>query len=511
MANRIQLRRDTTANWENTNPVLADGEMGYDIVTNEIRIGDGSTSWTGLTANTISGGGGGASTGNVTFNDFTIIGTGNIHLQPDDQDSSHLDVFLTGGSDVHVTTDAGHLILGGDGGANVRLANDGNVQIQSYGASAKTWTFNSNGNVILPLGGTIGETADDYSILLTPYAEPQYNPDMAVKIYPTMFDDDHIHITAGNVATVDLYLGDDDQYVKIEKNAGNVVIGTGVVGVPNAVDNVSTPNGGWNGAGPSENLATTGGTGTGLRVTVSGFEGGYASTVSIVTPGTGYTVGDSMTVVGGESDATFTISGVTSSPSVWKFGTDGTLTLPRGGGDGGDDEGAEIVFTTATNSSLSGNAVVVDQYVNKFRFFEAGGSNRGAYIDLTYGAPVAGTLLNNRVSGFVNAGANVIMDSLKATVTTSDQRGLSLAATTGSFTARVAGTYANTAGTGGSMTNSISITTTPSASLFGWDLVIAGDMATYIITDITNGRAYRVTMQIGDAFDNNMISIERLV
>jgi hypothetical protein len=38
----------------------------------------------------------------------------------------------------------------------------------------------------------------------------------------------HIHLVTGNPATVDLYLGDDDQYVKIEKNAGNVVIGTNV-------------------------------------------------------------------------------------------------------------------------------------------------------------------------------------------------------------------------------------------------------------------------------------------
>ncbi|CAB4133292.1 hypothetical protein UFOVP257_119 [uncultured Caudovirales phage] len=59
MANRIQLRRDTTSNWENINPVLADGEPGYDIVTNEIRIGDGSTAWSGLSGNVISGGGGG--------------------------------------------------------------------------------------------------------------------------------------------------------------------------------------------------------------------------------------------------------------------------------------------------------------------------------------------------------------------------------------------------------------------------------------------------------------------
>jgi hypothetical protein len=36
----------------------------------------------------------------------------------------------------------------------------------------------------------------------------------------------HIHLVAGNPATTDIYLGDDDQYVKIEKNGGNVVVGT---------------------------------------------------------------------------------------------------------------------------------------------------------------------------------------------------------------------------------------------------------------------------------------------
>jgi hypothetical protein len=55
------------------------------------------------------------------------------------------------------------------------------------------------------------------------------------------------------------------------------------------------------------------------------------------------------------------------------------------------------------------------------------------------------------------------------------------------------------------------ITTTPSASLFGWNFTGSGDMATYIITDTTNTRAYRITMQIGDLYDNNLISIERLV
>ena len=36
----------------------------------------------------------------------------------------------------------------------------------------------------------------------------------------------HVHLVTGDPTTVDLYLGDDDQYVKIEKNNGNVVVGT---------------------------------------------------------------------------------------------------------------------------------------------------------------------------------------------------------------------------------------------------------------------------------------------
>ena len=36
----------------------------------------------------------------------------------------------------------------------------------------------------------------------------------------------HVHLVAGDPENVDIYLGDDDQYVKIEKDGGNVVIGT---------------------------------------------------------------------------------------------------------------------------------------------------------------------------------------------------------------------------------------------------------------------------------------------
>ena len=50
MTTRIKLRRDTAANWTTNNPVLALGEAGYDSTNNELRIGDGTTAWSGLEA-----------------------------------------------------------------------------------------------------------------------------------------------------------------------------------------------------------------------------------------------------------------------------------------------------------------------------------------------------------------------------------------------------------------------------------------------------------------------------
>lgn len=49
MAVQIQFRRDTTANWNSVNPLLAQGEVGFDITTNQIKVGDGTNYWTGLT------------------------------------------------------------------------------------------------------------------------------------------------------------------------------------------------------------------------------------------------------------------------------------------------------------------------------------------------------------------------------------------------------------------------------------------------------------------------------
>jgi hypothetical protein len=59
MATRIQLRRDTAANWTTNNPTLASGEVGFETDTNTFKIGNGSDSWTELNYFAIGGGGGG--------------------------------------------------------------------------------------------------------------------------------------------------------------------------------------------------------------------------------------------------------------------------------------------------------------------------------------------------------------------------------------------------------------------------------------------------------------------
>jgi len=45
---KIQVRRDTAANWQSINPVLGMGEPGWDTTNLNLKIGDGTTAWNSL-------------------------------------------------------------------------------------------------------------------------------------------------------------------------------------------------------------------------------------------------------------------------------------------------------------------------------------------------------------------------------------------------------------------------------------------------------------------------------
>lgn len=85
MADKIQIRRDTAANWTSANPTLAQGELGIETDTLKVKAGTGSTAWTSLGYLINTG-------GYAAYSDTTANFTGTLQ---------------NGGSNVVVDTDIG--------------------------------------------------------------------------------------------------------------------------------------------------------------------------------------------------------------------------------------------------------------------------------------------------------------------------------------------------------------------------------------------------------------------
>ena len=177
------------------------------------------------------------------------------------------------------------------------------------------------------------------------------------------------------------------------------------------------------------------------------------------------------------------------------------------------NEGGEIQLAKSPNSILSGSSVIIDQYADRVRIFESGGSSRGAYIDLTLAASNVGTLLNNRSSGFVNAGVDVTLGNLKVRMSTSGNRSLQVSTVSGTYSVYGSGVYSYN-GVAGSTIDAASpraISTTPTYIAPGYTFATAGATDTWMLMDTSNAIAWRITLIVGGGYLNNMISIERLV
>ena len=48
MAVKIQFRRDTASAWTTANPILSQGEAGYEYDTGRFKVGNGLTPWNSL-------------------------------------------------------------------------------------------------------------------------------------------------------------------------------------------------------------------------------------------------------------------------------------------------------------------------------------------------------------------------------------------------------------------------------------------------------------------------------
>lgn len=121
--------------------------------------------------------------------------------------------------------------------------------------------------------------------------------------------------------------------------------------------------------------------------------------------------------------------------------------------------------------------------------------------------------VSTKSAAFVDAGTFVTLDNLRATVTSSEPRGLSLATVTGTLNLYVQGAYTNHSGPvyTAYLNLPFGISTAASGSLFGWNFLDAGNTIIYHLTDATNSRMYRVTLIIMPNYIKNFISIERLL
>jgi len=123
MSVNIQIRRDSAADWTTEDPTLSEGELGLELDTGKIKIGDGATAWTSLSYRTYVT----AVTENLTLN-ATNISNKYIDLANTPLYNTAVKVFPAGGIKQLYTTDFTVITDGSD----VKRLNWDSLGLESY-------------------------------------------------------------------------------------------------------------------------------------------------------------------------------------------------------------------------------------------------------------------------------------------------------------------------------------------------------------------------------------------
>ncbi|BDB52194.1 emp24/gp25L/p24 family protein [Flavobacterium ammonificans] len=186
---------------------------------------------------------------------------------------------------------------------------------------------------------------------------------------------------------------------------------------------------------------------------------------------------------------------------------DGFLRLSAGGGTGVSSQSSIDISGFSTVPDMSNNIVMRTGGTERLRIDPSGNVNITGRLNI--GDPTGN--VSTKLVGRVTAGTFLTFENLRFSVTTTGQRGLSIATVSGAVNLYVEGKYNNGASYGTRTDSPITYTTTPSASPFGWGFLTAGDTIVYHLTDADNSRMYRVTLIIMPSYINNFIAIERLL
>lgn len=189
---RIQVRRDTLANWATVNPTLAQGEIGFETDTGKIKIGDGASNWNTLlyfsaasiATLTVAGGGTGQVTAQAGINALTAVSsaTNEYVLTKDTATGNAIFKISSGGywtesSNVdYLTTTANKIAIGRTSLISTeKVVVDGSADIiQMIVRGNATQTANvfevrkSDNTVLFGVTNTAGITVSGASAVITP-------------------------------------------------------------------------------------------------------------------------------------------------------------------------------------------------------------------------------------------------------------------------------------------------------------------------------------------------------
>jgi len=194
MTRRIQLRRDTGANWTSVDPVLSAGEIGVDLTTGQIKIGDGSGKWSELAYYS----GSDVDLTEYATKEYVDDAVGAIEI-PDVSNFITADDIPTIPQDISDLTDTENLLGSG---------------------SADTGDITFDGVKVIGAGTASGD-GNGYATLELVPDNDLYDNDQYLVVDPTA--PSHIHIRAGGAqddSNAELYLGGEKNYVRVTDGNG---------------------------------------------------------------------------------------------------------------------------------------------------------------------------------------------------------------------------------------------------------------------------------------------------
>jgi hypothetical protein len=177
MSVQILFRRGTAAQWTSANPILGNGEPGYETDTGRLKVGNGTDTWSILS---YIEGEAGVADGNTTYSISAETATGGADIRLLGSDASTDSVRIAAGTNVTVTrTDANTITIastatGGEGGAtdldgltDVVILSPTSGQVLKYNGSFWVNDTDNAGGGALPsrssLAGSTGSLANGAS------------------------------------------------------------------------------------------------------------------------------------------------------------------------------------------------------------------------------------------------------------------------------------------------------------------------------------------------------------